>query len=146
MSSRRTDSDSRTDADPDGGLRTLLRWREPVDEAELERLYADAFRTTDGHRWSRTASLGWVTATDGGRLVGFVNVAWDGERHAILFDTAVASDRQRQGIGQLVVLRAVEEARKAGCEWVHVDFERHLTDFYAACGFRPTAAGLLSLT
>ncbi|MGC2191818.1 MAG: GNAT family N-acetyltransferase [Candidatus Dormiibacterota bacterium] len=107
----------------------LLRWREPIDEGEVGRLYADAFRTTGGYRWSRKVNLGWVTATEGGRLIGFVNVAWDGGRHALLLDTAVASDRQREGIGRQVVLRAVEEARKAGCEWVHVDYEQHLSSF-----------------
>lgn len=38
----------------------------------------------------------------GGRLVGFVNVAWDGGRHAVLLDTAEASDRQRRGVGRQV--------------------------------------------
>jgi hypothetical protein len=42
---------------------------------------------------------------------------------------------------------ATEHARTAGCEWLHVDFEPHLTEFYMdRCGFRPTSAGLLRLT
>jgi hypothetical protein len=41
---------------------------------------------------------------------------------------------------------AVEGAREAGCEWLHVDFEDHLRQFYfGACGFRPTDAGLIAL-
>lgn len=145
MSSSHTDSQPTTEMARDGEHRVLLRWREPVDEGAIGRLYADAFRTADAYQWSRKVNLGWVTATEGGRLVGFVNVAWDGGRHAVLLDTVVASERQRKGIGRLVVLRAVEEARKAGCEWVHADYEQHLTGFYASCGFRATAAGLLHL-
>jgi len=38
------------------------------------------------------------------------------------------------------------QARAAGCEWLHVDFEDHLGPFYfGRCGFRPTSAGLLRL-
>jgi GNAT superfamily N-acetyltransferase len=122
-----------------------MRWRAPISENDVGRLHADAFKTTTGYQWCRHISLGWVTASEGGRLVGFVNVAWDGGRHAVLLDIAVAPDRQRRGIGRQVVLRAVEESRKAGCGWVHVDYERHLYDFYAACGFKSTAAGVMRL-
>jgi hypothetical protein len=39
--------------------------------------------------------------------------------------------------------RAARQAKAAGCEWLHVDFEPHLDTFYFdACGFRPTDAGL----
>jgi GNAT superfamily N-acetyltransferase len=123
----------------------VYRWRAIVDDRDVDDLHADAFGETPGrYRWrrSRPLSLGWVTASEDGRLIGFLNVAWDGNRHAFLLDTAVASDRQRRGIGRHVVARALEEAHKAGCEWVHVDYERHLSDFYAACGFTPTTGGL----
>ncbi len=36
-------------------------------------------------------------------------------------------------------------ARERGAEWLHVDYEDELDPFYRACGFRPTAAGLLAL-
>ena len=37
---------------------------------------------------------------------------------------------------------AVREAAAAGCEWLHVDFEEELRDFYfGACGFRPRRPG-----
>ena len=29
-------------------------------------------------------------------------------------------------------------------EWLHVDYEPQLAPFYEPCGFRPTAAGLMS--
>lgn len=40
---------------------------------------------------------------------------------------------------------AAAEARAAGCEWLHVDFDEELSPFYLdACGFRPTTAGLMA--
>lgn len=131
------------DAVEENGI--VYRWRATVDDRDVDDLHANAFGETPGsYRWrrSRPLSLGWVTASEDGRLIGFLNVAWDGNRHAFLLDTAVASDRQRRGIGHRVVARALEEAHKAGCERVHVDYEQHLSGFYAACGFTSTAAGL----
>lgn len=90
-------------------------------------------------------SLLYVCAYDGERLVGFINLAWDGGIHAFLLDTTVHADYQRQGIGIILVQKAVEAARERGIEWVHVDYEPHLKAFYTRCGFRPTEAGLLNL-
>lgn len=90
-------------------------------------------------------SLLYVCSYDGDRLVGFVNLAWDGGIHAFLLDTTVHADYQRMGIGVMLVQKAVEAARGRGIEWVHVDYEPHLKAFYARCGFRPTEAGLLNL-
>ncbi|MFT2722011.1 GNAT family N-acetyltransferase [Deinococcus sp. A31D244] len=104
--------------------------------------------TEDGSRWSAVLerSLTWVTAHDADTLVGFVNVAWDGGVHAFLLDTTVHPDWQRRGVGVGLVQRAAQAAREhLGLEWLHVDYESHLTDFYAACGFTPTRAGLLRL-
>jgi GNAT superfamily N-acetyltransferase len=90
-------------------------------------------------------SLGWVTAHENGRLVGFVNVAWDEGLHAFLLDRVVHPSFRHQGIGSALVRRAVGLARDAGAEWVHVDFDPELGPFYGACGFRPTPAGLIEL-
>jgi GNAT superfamily N-acetyltransferase len=99
--------------------------------------------------WDRVRphSLGWVTARGvGGVLVGFVNVAWDGDCHAFLLDTKTRGAMQRQGIATRVVALAVEQARTAGCEWIHVDWEGPLAAFYVeACGFEPCEAGLIRL-
>ena len=79
-------------------------------------------------------------------LIGFVNVAWDGGDHAFLVDTTVRADHRRAGIGTELVRIAARHAADAGCEWLEVDFEEHLAAFYfAACGFRPTRAGLIQL-
>lgn len=94
----------------------------------------------------RPHSLGWVTAREDGALVGFVNVAWDGGDHAFLLDTKVRGDRHGEGIGTDLVELAIEHARAAGCEWLHVDFRSELAPFYLeGCGFEPTAAGLVHL-
>ena len=54
--------------------------------------------------------------------------------------------RPAAGIGVELVKVAEREARAAGCEWLHVDFEDHLRAFYFdACGFVPTNAGLIEL-
>jgi GNAT superfamily N-acetyltransferase len=88
-----------------------------------------------------------VCARDGRALVGFANVVWDGSAHAILLDVVVEPDRQRTGVGASLVAMAVGEARAAGCEWLHVDFEDHLRRFYLdGCGFGPASAGLVRLT
>jgi hypothetical protein len=44
------------------------------------------------------------------------------------------------------VATAEREARAAGCEWLHVDFEDRLRGFYLdACGFGETPAGVIKL-
>jgi len=78
--------------------------------------------------------------------VGFVHACWDGGVHAFLLDTVVDPDHQRRGIGALIVNRLISEVRAAKCDWLHVDYEPHLDDFYRACGFRSTYAGLMRLT
>jgi GNAT superfamily N-acetyltransferase len=90
-------------------------------------------------------SLAHVGAYDGERLIGFVNVAWDGGIHAFILDTAVHPDFRRQGIATHLVKEAASLARQRGAHWLHVDFEPHLEKFYRDCGFRPTMAGLTDL-
>ena len=88
-------------------------------------------------------SLAYVCAFESTRMVGFVNLAWDGGIHAFLLDTTVHPDFQRRGIGEQLVRAAIEAARERGIEWVHVDYEPHLEGFYQRCGFMPTLAGLV---
>jgi GNAT superfamily N-acetyltransferase len=125
-------------------------WRGPFTSAEASVLHAEAFGHRDAPRnWREQVerhSLGWVCARDGADLAGFVNLAWDGGAHAFILDTMVAARMHRQGIGISLVALAVQEARRAGCAWLHVDFEEHLHPFYIrGCGFTPTSAGLVAL-
>ncbi|MDP8956982.1 MAG: GNAT family N-acetyltransferase [Actinomycetota bacterium] len=125
-------------------------WCGEFQNAELNRLHAECFDhrvlNDDWKAQVERHSLGWVTARDGDQLVGFVNVLWDGAAHAFILDTMVASPVRRHGVGKRLVEMAVEEARAAGCEWMHVDFDDHLKEFYFhACGFTPTNGGLIAL-
>ncbi|MEU9606418.1 GNAT family N-acetyltransferase [Streptomyces sp. NPDC048057] len=124
-------------------------WRDLITDEEM----VDLVRSHGGRPavgwWDKIQeySLGWVGARDGGgELVGFVNVAWDGGDHAFLIDTKTRGTCQRRGVGTAVVRLAAERARAAGCEWLHVDFDEGMGEFYFdACGFRSTEAGLIHL-
>jgi GNAT superfamily N-acetyltransferase len=122
-----------------------------VDDAELSALHARAFGGAPDavQPWAARLerhALTWIGAFREGRLVGFVQVAGDGGAHAFLLDTAVEAEERHAGLGAALVAAATEEARAAGCTWLHVDFEPHLRPFYLdRCGFRPTDAGLLRL-
>lgn len=125
----------------------------PVSNEELNQLFAAAWQ---GHKTTDfqpilTRSLAYICAfqteyafqTES--LIGFVNVAWDGGVHTFLLDTTVHPQFQRQGIGQALVAQARLAASERNMEWLHVDFEPHLREFYHKCGFAPTAAGLIKL-
>jgi len=130
--------------------RIVFLWRGPLDDEELVDLMVSHGGRAEHGWWERIRahSLGWVTArTVDGTLVGFANVAWDGSDHAFLLDPKTRGSFQRQGIGKKVVSLAAEHARRAGCEWLHVDFGPELRPFYLeACAFTPTEAGLIHLT
>lgn len=91
-------------------------------------------------------SLGHVAAYEGDRLIGFVNIAWDGGIHAFILDTCTDRDFRRQGIATELVRRAAELARGRGAQWLHVDYEPHLERFYRQCGFGHSHAGVMKLS
>jgi GNAT superfamily N-acetyltransferase len=130
-----------------------FRWRGLFDNDEVNDLHVEAFGRSESGVWDWEAlvgrhSLGWVTARSGdGQLVGFVNVIWDGLVHAWLQDVMVSNRVKRHGVGTQLVAVARDGAGEAGCEWLHVDFDDHLTGFYfGSCGFTSTNAGLLALS
>jgi GNAT superfamily N-acetyltransferase len=125
-------------------------WRGTFTNAELNALHAEGFdhKVLDDDWLAQVSqhSLGWVCARDDKGLAGFVNVPWDGGVHAFILDTLVTERAQHHGVGTRLVAIAADEARAAGCEWLHVDFEDHLRPFYfGSCGFTPTNAGLIAL-
>ncbi|MGH8935863.1 MAG: GNAT family N-acetyltransferase [Acidimicrobiia bacterium] len=127
-----------------------FEWRGDFDNASLNALHAEAFNhPVLEHDWEdqvHAHSLGWVSARQGDNLIGFVNVPWDGATHAFIIDTIVSPRARRRGVGTQLIAVATREARAAGCEWLHVDFEAQLRPFYFdACGFQPTHAGLIAL-
>jgi GNAT superfamily N-acetyltransferase len=131
------------------GVRSMTEYKinPDVDNQALNVLFADVW---PGHAWRDfevvlSQSLGYVCAIADGVLVGFANLAWDGGAHAFLLDPTVRSDYQHRGIGSSLVREAVGLARSKGVEWLHVDYQPGLAEFYAKCGFRRTEAGLINL-
>lgn len=125
-------------------------WRGRFGNAAVNALHAEGFGhpVLDDDWWAQVNrhSLGWVCAREGDDLVGFVNVAWDGGVHAFILDTLVTARVRNRGVGTGLIAVAAENARAAGCEWLHVDFDDHLRPFYfGSCGFTPTNAGLIAL-
>jgi GNAT superfamily N-acetyltransferase len=126
------------------------QWRGEFGDLELNALHAEGFEhamlEVDWRAQVEKHSLGWVCARDAaGKLLGFVNVPWDGGIHAFVVDTIVAGSTRRQGIGFAMIRVVVDGARSAGCEWLHADYEDELIPFYEACGFRSTPAGIIEL-
>lgn len=143
---RRTDS-----ARQNRGVTITCEWRGEFDNTDVNVLHAEGFQhrnfDIDWHAQVHRHSLGWVCAREAGVLVGFVNLAWDGGVHAFILDTVVAERARRSGTGSAMVAVAVEHVRAAGCEWVHVDFDDHLSEFYfRSCGFTPTPAGVIDVS
>jgi GNAT superfamily N-acetyltransferase len=118
-----------------------------VSDQQLNRLFRAAWDDHDDREFADVleCSLGYVCAYKESRLVGFVNVAWDGGVHGFLLDTTVHPSCQHRGVGRKLVKIAIEIANNAELHWLHVDYEPDLAEFYQACGFRHTPAGLLNL-
>ena len=118
-----------------------------LDGVKLSALFVAAWGSPKpGYGQVLAHSFTWVTASIGDELVGFVNVAWDGDAHFFLLDTTVHPSWRRRGIGRRLVEEAIEACRGRG-EWLHVDASEELmAGFYRPCGFEPTPAGLVNLT
>lgn len=128
------------------------RWRGDFTDDEYRVLHEDAFGLSDARRAEGRRALidlrsfGWVTARERDLLTGFVNVVWDGRDHAWIQDLMVDSQSRLRGVATRLVATVRDECSRAGLEWLHVDFEEHLSGFYReSCGFTPSAAGILRL-
>jgi GNAT superfamily N-acetyltransferase len=132
---------------PNQKVHIQYRVNPPVTNDELNELFAASWQN---HSWRDFApvlrqSLAYVGAYVSERLIGFVNIAWDGGSHAFILDTTVQPDLRRQGVGQNLVKHAATAAQERGVEWLHVDYEPHLREFYRQCGFQHTEAGIRRL-
>jgi GNAT superfamily N-acetyltransferase len=125
----------------------IYRTSPPLTNAVLNQLFGATWEnhTTTDFGSVIERSLAYICAFDGERLIGYVNLAWDGGVHAFLLDTTVHPEYQRRGIGQELVRRAAQVARACSIHVLHVDFEPHLRHFYESCGFTHTEAGLMRL-
>jgi GNAT superfamily N-acetyltransferase len=125
----------------------VYRIKPKLGDSDIKPLLKAAWASEDDFSYEPVLarSLTYVCAYDGDKLVGFVNVAWDGRVHAFLLDTTVHPAYQHQGIGTELVKQAAREAKRKGCHWLHVDYEAHLEGFYKGCGFTATKAGLIDL-
>ena len=91
-------------------------------------------------------SLTYFGAYQDSRLIGFVNVAWDGGDHAFVLDPTVLPAYRRRGVGLALVAAAIKASATVGAEWLHVDYDAALDGFYRRAGFLPTHAGLIRLS
>jgi ribosomal protein S18 acetylase RimI-like enzyme len=117
--------------DPRPSAAELLALGAKWTEAELQRIY--------------DRSLTHACAYLSGRLVGYVNVAWDGGVHAFLLDPTVHPDLRHRGIGTELVRAMIGHLKGRGLDWLHVDYRPELAAFYRGCGFEPTTAALIRL-
>lgn len=114
---------------------------------DLQGLFASAWagHGKPGYDNVLARSFSWITAHDEARLVGFVNIAWDGSVHFFLLDTTVHPDYQRRGIGASLVRRAIDTCDAHG-EWLHVDSDKELLErLYFPAGFSPANAGTIRI-
>ncbi len=118
-----------------------------VTNDELNTLFAAAWNNHSSRDFGPilTRRLVYICAYIDDQLVGFVNFAWDGGVHAFLLDTTMHPNLQHRGIGLQMVQAGIHAARSYGIEWIHVDYELRLHEFYTRCGFIPTLAGLINL-
>lgn len=77
-----------------------------------------------------------------GELIAFGYVAGMGLQHGYMEDIMVHPQFQKQGIGQALVKKLLQEAERIGLEIVTLTFDSKHTSFYTVSGFRPCSGGL----
>jgi len=90
-------------------------------------------------------SLAYITVREDSKLIGFYNLAWDGGRHATVFDLNVHPDYRHQGIALKMLELAPIIAKKNNIKFLHVDFDLKLEKLYKKAGFEIISAGIIKL-
>lgn len=111
-------------------------WREV---AALLRSVGMGVYTPEQHQKAFEASYATVFVYHDGRLVGFGRAIADGVYQAALYDCAVATDHQGQGIGRKIVERLL--AQVEGCN-VILYASPGKEGFYERHGFRRMKTGM----
>jgi ribosomal protein S18 acetylase RimI-like enzyme len=122
--------------------------RPNLSDTELNDLFSASWTSHTGRAFGPVLqrSLTYFGAYQDAKLVGFVNVAWDGGDHAFLLDPTVLPAYRGRGVGLALVAAAVNASAVNGAEWLHVDYDAELDGFYRKAGFQPTHAGLIRLS
>jgi len=138
-----------------------VRPEQPADRHDVLRVIGAAFGDEDGDEHGEDVAAIWaglgrhkrasLVAEQGGHVLGHVGLSrgWVDARRAlvevwVLSPLSVEPDRQREGIGTLLVAAAIETARESG---VPVLFLEGSPSYYGArgferadrCGFLPAA-------
>ena len=117
-----------------------------IDNDKLNELFSESWKKYTPRSFEYlNKSLLYICCYEENDLIGFVNIISDGYLHAFLLDVTVSPKYRRKGIGTLLVKRAIEECKEIGIEWIHVDFEERLGEFYHNCRFKNTNAGIMNL-
>ncbi len=87
----------------------------------------------------------FVVRDDKGVLIAFCNLAWDGGRHATIFDLNVHPNYRHQGLALKIMKRAKQVATDNKINYFHVDFDPKLGPLYKKAGFAMISAGLICL-
>lgn len=118
-----------------------------IDIALLNELFTAAWgRPKPGYERALDRSFTWICAYAEEALVGFVNVAWDGDVHFFLLDTTVHPRHRGRRIARGLVEAAIDACRGRG-EWLHVDADENLMRrLYLPAGFEPTPAGVIDVS
>ncbi|MFH1852723.1 MAG: GNAT family N-acetyltransferase [Candidatus Neomarinimicrobiota bacterium] len=89
-----------------------------------------------------TNSWYFITASDGGKLVGSGRIVGDGIVHALILDLIVNPDYRRRGIGSAILQKMLEHCRQHNIRDIQLFAARGSRKFYEKNGFsvRPEAA------
>lgn len=92
-----------------------------------------------------------VVADSGGEVVGTMQLTYipgisrKGAERALIEAVRVTSARRGQGIGRMMILWAIDQARERGCALVQLTSDKRRSGairFYESLGFEPTHEGM----
>jgi predicted N-acetyltransferase YhbS len=119
---------------------------EPGDYDKVRQLLIDVGwqeRVQDTDRFEemmRGASLN-VVALEGARVIGFARALFDGASNGYISTVAVATDKQRQGIGQEMVRRLMDVEGPRKITWV-LRSGRGSDGFWEKMGFKKSEVAM----